>query len=91
MSRTESTMLALGTVAPAFELMDVISGRGMGRDDVATKRGLLVMFVCVHLPLRQACRRGAGANWGRLCGQTGYSCDQLERCGRVSAGWARRR
>lgn len=34
MSRTESTMVQLGTVAPAFELTDVVSGRAMGRDDV---------------------------------------------------------
>ena len=55
MSRTESTMVELGTVAPAFELMDVVSGRAVGRDDLAaqadgTRRGLLVMFVCVHCP-----------------------------------------
>lgn len=34
MSRTESTMVKLGTAAPAFELIDVISGRAMGRDDI---------------------------------------------------------
>ena len=57
MSRTQSTMVELGTVAPAFELLDVVSGRAMGRDDVfalagedGVGRGLLVMFVCVHCP-----------------------------------------
>jgi thiol-disulfide isomerase/thioredoxin len=34
MSRTESTMVQLGTIAPAFELTDVLTGRAMGRDDV---------------------------------------------------------
>ena len=34
MSRTQSTMVELGTVAPAFELADVVTGRAMGRDDV---------------------------------------------------------
>jgi len=34
MSKTESVMVELGTVAPAFELLDVVSGRAMGRDDV---------------------------------------------------------
>jgi thiol-disulfide isomerase/thioredoxin len=34
MSRTESTMVQLGTTAPAFELTDVLSGRAMSRDDV---------------------------------------------------------
>jgi thiol-disulfide isomerase/thioredoxin len=34
MSRTESTMVQLGTIAPAFELVDVLTGRAMSRDDV---------------------------------------------------------
>ena len=34
MSRTESAMVALGTQAPAFELVDVLTGRAMSRDDV---------------------------------------------------------
>jgi hypothetical protein len=60
MSRTESKMVELGTVAPAFELPDVVSGRAIGRDDIVAlgtetqggtaKKGLLVMFVCVHCP-----------------------------------------
>lgn len=55
-------MVQLGTTAPAFELMDVMSGKAMGRDDIfiATSdeaagdpkihAGLLVMFVCPHCP-----------------------------------------
>jgi hypothetical protein len=35
MSRTQSAMVELGTVAPAFELVDAVSGRSVGRDDVA--------------------------------------------------------
>ena len=55
MSKTESTMVKLGTEAPPFELMDVVSGRAMSRDDVFASagdsaRGLLVMFICVHCP-----------------------------------------
>jgi hypothetical protein len=55
MSRTESIMVELGQIAPAFELVDVISRKAMSRDDVfamggAGKSGLLVMFVCVHCP-----------------------------------------
>jgi thiol-disulfide isomerase/thioredoxin len=34
MSRTESTMVQLGTTAPAFELTDVLTGHAMSRDDV---------------------------------------------------------
>jgi thioredoxin-related protein len=33
-SRTESKMVGLGTIAPAFELVDVMSGQAMSRDDV---------------------------------------------------------
>jgi thiol-disulfide isomerase/thioredoxin len=44
-------MVELGTVAPAFELTDVVSGNAFGRDDVAADtKGLLVMFVCPHCP-----------------------------------------
>jgi len=56
MSKTQSTMVSLGTVAPAFELMDVVSGKAVGRDDVFAgadgggRKGLLVMFICVHCP-----------------------------------------
>jgi len=53
MSKTQSSMVELGTVAPPFELKDVVSGKAFGRDDVAALgegRGLLVMFICVHCP-----------------------------------------
>jgi hypothetical protein len=50
-------MVNLGTVAPPFELLDVVSGRAMSRDDVfamaggeGSKPGLLVMFICAHCP-----------------------------------------
>ena len=53
MSKTPSTMVELGTVAPAFELEDVVGGKAFGRDDVValgSSGGLLVMFICVHCP-----------------------------------------
>jgi thiol-disulfide isomerase/thioredoxin len=53
MPRTESVMVSLGIVAPPFELVDVVTGRAVGRDDLfalADGRGLLVMFICVHCP-----------------------------------------
>lgn len=34
MSRTESMMVQLGTIAPAFELINVLTGTAMSRDDV---------------------------------------------------------
>ena len=50
MSHIESSMVELGTVAPPFELTDVVTGQAVGRDDLADGRGLLVMFICVHCP-----------------------------------------
>lgn len=55
MSRTESSMVELGTTAPPFELEDVLSRKRTTRDGLMSagpgeKRGLLVMFVCAHCP-----------------------------------------
>jgi hypothetical protein len=56
MAKTQSAMVELGTVAPAFELVDVVTGKAVGRDDVlagaqaAGRHGLLVVFICVHCP-----------------------------------------
>ncbi|WP_263358687.1 thioredoxin family protein [Acidicapsa ligni] len=50
MSRTESTMLALGSPAPDFELTDVVSGKVVRRDDFRGHKALLVMFICAHCP-----------------------------------------
>ncbi len=56
MARTESTMTELGTRAPDFQLIDAPSGRTLSRDEILAgrdgtgKRGLLLMFVCVHCP-----------------------------------------
>jgi hypothetical protein len=55
MSRTQSSMVQLGTLAPDFRLVNVLTGDTMNLDHVfssgpAKKHGLLVMFVCVHCP-----------------------------------------
>jgi thiol-disulfide isomerase/thioredoxin len=53
MSKMQSSMVELGTVAPPFELVDVVSRNAFGRDDVVALgdgRGLLAMFLCVHCP-----------------------------------------
>jgi peroxiredoxin len=50
MALTESTMLALGTVAPDFALTDVVTGKTVRRDDFKGKQALLVMFICTHCP-----------------------------------------
>jgi len=45
-----STMLALGTKAPDFELPDVVTGTTVSIRDFDAKRALLVMFICRHCP-----------------------------------------
>ena len=53
MALTPSTMLALGTRAPDFDLPDVVSGRRVALRTFAGKRALLVMFICRHCPYVQ--------------------------------------
>jgi thiol-disulfide isomerase/thioredoxin len=50
MAAVESTMLALGTSAPAFSLPDTLSGKTITLDTAAGRKGLLVMFLCPHCP-----------------------------------------
>jgi thiol-disulfide isomerase/thioredoxin len=50
MAAVESTMLALGTSAPAFSLTDAVSGKTITLDTFAGDKGLLVMFLCPHCP-----------------------------------------
>jgi peroxiredoxin len=50
MALTASTMLALGTAAPPFDLPDVVSGKTISLDTFADKKALLVMFICHHCP-----------------------------------------
>jgi peroxiredoxin len=51
-----STMLALGTKAPDFELPDVVTGRTVSIREFDRKRALLVMFICRHCPYVQHVR-----------------------------------
>jgi peroxiredoxin len=46
----ESTMLALGTQAPDFNLADVVSGKTISLETFKDDRALLVMFICRHCP-----------------------------------------
>jgi peroxiredoxin len=49
MAATPSTMLPLGTPAPAFALHDAVSGTKVALADFAGKP-LVVMFICNHCP-----------------------------------------
>lgn len=50
MARTPSTMLPLGTIAPDFELRDVVSNQKISLATFNGKKALLVMFICRHCP-----------------------------------------
>jgi peroxiredoxin len=50
MSLTPSTMLELGTQAPAFNLREVVDNRTISLEIFADKKALLVMFICRHCP-----------------------------------------
>ena len=45
-----STMLVLGTAAPAFSLPDVTTAKTMSLAEFSGQQALLVMFVCAHCP-----------------------------------------
>jgi len=50
MALTASTMLALGTKAPDFQLTEVTTGEQVSLHSLYDKKALLVMFLCQHCP-----------------------------------------
>ena len=50
MARTESKMLALGTKAPSFNLLDTVSGKHRDLETLIGTEGTLIMFICNHCP-----------------------------------------
>ena len=50
MSRTASTMLPLGTIAPNFQLKDVISGEQVKLTHSSDNKATVIMFICNHCP-----------------------------------------
>lgn len=50
MALTYSTMLPLGTQAPAFTLPDTVSGEILSLEDIKSNRGTVIMFICNHCP-----------------------------------------
>ena len=50
MALVESTMLPLGTVAPAFELIDTISDAVLSLDELKSGKATVIMFICNHCP-----------------------------------------
>lgn len=58
---TSSTMLPLGTSAPDFDLVDTISGKQRKLTDFASKKALLVVFLCNHCPYVKHIQSGLAA------------------------------
>jgi len=58
MARTQSSMLALGTKAPDFQLTDVVHGQQVAPKQARGTHGLLVMFLCRHCPFVKHLDRG---------------------------------
>ena len=54
----ESNMLALGTLAPDFELPDTVSGRNYKFRDLASGKATLIMFICNHCPYVKHVNKG---------------------------------
>ncbi|TAL63455.1 MAG: thioredoxin family protein [Legionella sp.] len=50
MTRTASTMLPLGTVAPDFQLNDVITNKSIRLHDNQNYIATVIMFICNHCP-----------------------------------------
>lgn len=50
MSLTPSTMMPLGTSAPAFALLDTVSEKILSLDRLKGDKATLVMFICNHCP-----------------------------------------
>lgn len=50
MARTPSNMLALGTIAPNFNLPDTISDKIVSLEKIKGEKGTLIMFICNHCP-----------------------------------------
>ncbi len=62
-------MQPLGTQAPDFSLLDVVSGKTVKRDDTKGAAGLLVMFLCVHCPFVKHVEQGIARLGADYAGQ----------------------
>lgn len=58
MAATPSTMMPLGTTAPAFALQDTVSGEMMTLDSLKSDTATVVMFICNHCPFVKHVQQG---------------------------------
>lgn len=64
MPAATSTMLALGTPVPDFDLPDTVNGNRLSIHDVSGRKALVVMFICNHCPYVVHIQQGL-ADFGR--------------------------
>ncbi|MGC1854388.1 MAG: thioredoxin family protein [Candidatus Aquirickettsiella sp.] len=50
MALTSSSMLALGTKAPDFKLMDTLTNKSYSLKDAKRSKATVIMFICNHCP-----------------------------------------
>ncbi len=50
MAKTPSTMIALGSIAPHFELPDAVTGKPIALNAIKSSMATVVMFICNHCP-----------------------------------------
>ena len=50
MVKTASTMLELGTLAPQFSLLDVVSAKHISLNKYQDSPAMVIMFICNHCP-----------------------------------------
>ncbi|RKE92202.1 thioredoxin family protein [Ichthyenterobacterium magnum] len=50
MARTPSNMIALGTKAPGFKLLDTVSDSYLSLNELKGAKGTVIMFICNHCP-----------------------------------------
>ena len=69
----ESTMLALGTPAPGFDLPDTVSGGRVNLADLNAK-ALVVMFICNHCPYVKHVQAGLAQFAHRQTRRVAFDC-----------------
>jgi len=50
MALTPSNMIPLGTVAPAFTLLDTVTGNTVSLNELKGEQATVIMFICNHCP-----------------------------------------
>ncbi len=58
MARTPSNMLALGTKAPSFELLNTVSDKQSSLNSLKGEKGTVIMFICNHCPFVKHVNQG---------------------------------